>query len=103
MTYFSKSIQLTALPFDVVAASSEHQHGSRHNIRNDSSLWAMRWAPSEHDDAPSLLLRLRRPAVVHSVSFGKFSRPVGDNARDVVLLAGLSLTAHAIVVRSPSQ
>jgi hypothetical protein len=93
MTYFSKSVQLCSLPFDVIAASSEHQHGSRHNITNDSALWAMRWAPSEHDDSPTLLLRLRRPAIVHSVSFGKFSRPVGDNARDVVVYGGCHANA----------
>jgi hypothetical protein len=48
----------------------------------------MRWAPSEQDEAPSLLLRLRQAAIVHSISFGKFSRPVGDNVRDVVVLGG---------------
>jgi hypothetical protein len=95
MTYFSRTVQLPPLAFDVLSASSEQQTGSRHNVVNDSSLWAMRWAPSEHDESPSLLLRLRQPAIVHSISFGKFSRPVGDNARDVVVLGGWHADALA--------
>ncbi|KXS21272.1 hypothetical protein M427DRAFT_107508 [Gonapodya prolifera JEL478] len=83
------------LPYSVVAWSSYSANYHPRNIAVSCPTdQASRWSSAAHNQSQYLLLKLNRPAIVDSITFGKYHKPHVCNLKEFRVL-GLPLSPHS--------